>query len=92
MTASMKKRKRLSIRLRGERDYIVADSAADLVSILHNTSRAPAPTDRDWMREAAHRARVLSNARIRFDTARHFVSDCIAAYIFIRKRHKALDH
>lgn len=52
-----------------------ADTAAELVAAMHETSFAPAASDEDWMEEVAKRTWQQTGTPVRFGTAAEFVED-----------------
>lgn len=58
-------------------DVIKATSPADLVRQLHEGSRAPAPSDAEFMHQYAERVKLQSGDEIRHDTPEHFIADLL---------------
>lgn len=53
-------------------------SAKDIVIAMHDSSMAPATSDKDWMKETSERAKMQTGgATVRTDTPDHFVADLI---------------
>jgi predicted alpha-1,6-mannanase (GH76 family) len=65
----------ITIRIRGERQTIHADSVYDLVGRLNRSSLDAQSDQRDWMKLAAERAGSLTGMVVRSDTAAHFIED-----------------
>lgn len=67
----------LTIRIRGERQVVEAANPYDLVGQLNRTSFDPQSDQREWMKQAAERARSLTGIQVRSDTASHFLEDLL---------------
>lgn len=65
---------------------LLAADEAELVSRLHDGSRAPAASDQEWMREVAQRMKLYNGASIRTDTAEHFIADLEAQGVIAEQR------
>lgn len=70
------------VRIVCDQQILSAPTVEGLVTVLNLTTRfreGPPPSDANYMREVAERMRVFSNAKVRSDTARHFIDDMDAA-------------
>lgn len=65
----------LTVRIRGERQTVVADNPYDLVGKMNRASFAAQPDQRQWMKQAAERAHSITGRTVRYDTAAHFIHD-----------------
>jgi hypothetical protein len=58
-------------------EMLQATDPADLVRQLHEGSRAPAPSDAEFMQEYAERTKLITGHEIRHDTPEHFIADLL---------------
>lgn len=69
----------LTVHIRGERQTLTADNAYDLVGKLSRSSLDSQSDQREWMKQAANRAKSVTGLDVRSDTAGHFVEDLLAS-------------
>jgi hypothetical protein len=53
------------------------NTEAELVSRLRSSSLTAEKTDREFMREAARRARLQTGKRVRYNTPENFIADLV---------------